>query len=174
MVRAFVAIGSNIDAAANVRRAVLGLARLAPVKGISTVYLTAALERPHQSPYYNCVVELATDQPPLALKQGLRRLEEELGRRRGADPFAARPIDLDLIVYDDLATETAGLRLPDPDIMDRPFLAVPLWELAPDLILPGSGMGIAALAARLRAQPMTPLAGYTAGLRKELPDGAGS
>ncbi|MDA8093166.1 MAG: 2-amino-4-hydroxy-6-hydroxymethyldihydropteridine diphosphokinase [Betaproteobacteria bacterium] len=174
MVRAFVAVGSNIDAAANVRHAVLRLRRLARLKAISTVYLTAALGRLHESPYYNCVAELETDQPPLALKQGLHRIEDALGRQRVADKFAARTIDLDLIVYDELAMETAGLRLPDPDIMDRPFLAIPLWELAPDLILPGRNMAIAAIAARLRAEMMKPLEGYTAHLRREAIHGAES
>ena len=169
MARAFVSIGSNINPAENVRKAIHRLALQVRVVGISTVYLTEAEGRPEQPPYYNCVVEIETEARPVELKhQVLRRIEEDLGRERGEDKYAPRPIDLDLIVYDDLVMETSGLTLPDPQILHRPFLAVPLHELAPELTLSGLNRRIEEVAAGLPRGSMKPLESYTERLRRAI------
>jgi dihydroneopterin aldolase/2-amino-4-hydroxy-6-hydroxymethyldihydropteridine diphosphokinase len=169
MTRAFVSIGSNIDPEENVKKAVLLLAGRTTVRAVSTVYLTAAEDRPEQPPYYNCVVEIETELPAIEVKHRiLRRIEAELGRMRTKDRYAARTIDLDLILYDELVTKTDDLTLPDPDITGRPYLAVPLQELEPGLTMPGSGMPIHEVAAALSRKAMKPLEGYTELLRKEL------
>ena len=167
MPHAFVSIGSNIAPAENVRAAIRHLGQRNRLLAISTVYRTAALERPEQPPYYNCVVKLETGTEPLEMKHQLRQIEEALGRRRTADKYAARTIDLDLIAYDDLTLDTVELKLPDPDILERPFLAVPLWELTPELYLPGLGLPIREIAARLPKDGMEPLQDYTEQIRKE-------
>jgi len=169
MVRAFVAIGSNIDPAANLRSAVNLLARRLAVTRLSTVYRTEPEGRPKQRQFYNCVVEVRTDLPPLDLKfQVLRQIETQLKRQRTSDIYAPRTIDLDLILYGDLVLAADGLVLPDPDIVRRFFLAAPLAELEPDLILPGSDIRISALAARLPRNKARALHSYTAQLRQEL------
>jgi 2-amino-4-hydroxy-6-hydroxymethyldihydropteridine diphosphokinase len=200
--RAFVAVGSNIEPAHNVREAIRRLAGCESVTAVSTVYLSPAVGRPEQSeerperlgkwpdqagkqpdqagkrpdqagersdrpPFYNCVVELATATAPVDLKLSvLRRIEAELGRQRSADKYAPRTIDLDLIAYGDLAVVTADLTLPDPQIAERPFLAVPLSELAPDLVLPGTGRTARDLAEALSQRPLEPLHAYTQLLRE--------
>ncbi len=173
MARAFVSVGSNINPGENVRRAVRLLARQVRVQGISTVYLTEPVEQQHeQEPYYNCVLETETDRSPLELKQNvLRLIEEELGRKRSADKFAPRTIDLDLILYDDLVIKEEGLTLPDPEILKRPFLSIPLCELAPELVLPDTRIPIAEVAARFRHHTMKPLEAYTDRLRGEIRHG---
>ncbi len=169
MTRAFVSIGSNIDPETNVRRAVLRLAETTRVTAISTVYRTEPLGSEDQPPFYNCVIELETDLSPRDLKfRLLRPVESELGRIRGADKFAARTIDLDLILYDDLVMTAEDLTLPDPDILKRPFLALPLQEVAPGLVLPGSGLRIRETGAVLQRMGMAPLEDYTARIRKEI------
>ncbi len=172
MARAFVTVGSNIHPAKNVREAIRLLALQIRIGGISTVYQTEAEDRPEQPPYYNCVVEIGTEIPPMELKYGvLRKIEEALGRKRGADKYASRTIDLDLIVYDDLVMETEELKLPDPQVLRRPFVAIPLVELAPGLILPGLGLRIEEVAKGLTSARMMPLEEYTEFLRKEIDDG---
>jgi len=169
MTRAFVSIGSNIDPEINVRNAILRLRSTARVKAVSTVYRTEPVGPPGQPPFYNCVVEIETDLAPRELKfQLLRRIESELGRTRGADRFAARTIDLDLVLYDELVMTTEDLTLPDPDILRRPFLAIPLQELAPGLVLPGSGIRISAAVQMQPRMNMTPLEDYTERIRKEI------
>jgi 2-amino-4-hydroxy-6-hydroxymethyldihydropteridine diphosphokinase len=168
MTRAFVGIGSNIEPEANVRAAIRLLARRTRLVGISMVYLSAALGRPEQPPYYNCVAEIETEAPPTEIKFGiLRDIEHSLGRERTPDKYAARTIDLDLIAYGDLALDAEGMELPDPDILERPFLAIPLFELAPDMVLPRYGVPIREVAARLAQDGMKPLEEYAKLLRAE-------
>lgn len=168
MVRAFISLGSNIDPDANVRRAIGQLAARMRVVGISMVYLTEALGRPEQDPYYNCVVEVRTSLPPHEIKRAiLRPIEAALGRVRTADKYAARTIDMDLIIYGDLALDEEGMRLPDPEIMERPFLAYPLRELAPGWVLAGSKRPIEEVALALPADGMRRLPGYASQLRRD-------
>lgn len=139
MTRVFVAVGSNINPEANLRAALRALDRFAPVVAVSTVYRTRAEGPSGQPDFYNCVVELRTRTPPRALKFGvLRPIEAELGRRRSADKYAPRTIDLDLILHGRSVLEAEDLVLPDPQIPRRPFLAIPLAELAPGLLRPGA------------------------------------
>ena len=169
MARAFIAVGSNIEPAENVRAAVRLLAARVRVEGISTVYQTEPLGRPEQESYYNCVVEVETDLGPRDLKWSvLGPIEERLGRVRGEDKYAPRTMDLDVIVYGGLAVTEEGLTLPDPEILRRPFLAVPLAELAPGLSLPGLGVTAEEAAERLPREGMRPLDGYTESLRREV------
>lgn len=168
MARAFIAVGSNIDPAGNVRKAVGLLARQGRLTGISMVYRTAPLGRPEQPHYYNCVVEIETGMAPVELRQNLLRpIEDALGRIRTADKFAPRTIDLDLIVYGDLALDTEDIQLPDPQILTRPFLALPLFELAPDLVLAGLNISIREATAMISREGMVPLADYTELLRHD-------
>jgi 2-amino-4-hydroxy-6-hydroxymethyldihydropteridine diphosphokinase len=169
MTRAFIGVGSNINPATNTEQAIRMLARETEVIGVSMVYLTEAEGRPGQPPYYNCVVEIDTDLPPAELKHRiLRGIEAMLGRVRIEDKYAARTIDLDLILYDELAMASDDLTLPDPDIVRRPFLAVPLRELIPGSILPGSGLCIDDIATSLEGSSMKPLANYTEQIRKDI------
>jgi len=169
MIRAFVAIGSNIDPAVNVENALDLLARRLIVTKISTVYKTEAEKRPEQEQFYNCVIEIQTDMAPLELKfQVLRSIEAQLKRQRSSDKYSPRTIDLDLILYGDLVLEENDLIMPDPDIARRFFLAAPLAELEPDLILPGSNMRIFDLAANLPCDKAQPLYLFTAQLRQNV------
>jgi len=169
MARAFISIGSNIDPENNVRNALLRLGSVVRVRAISTVYRTEPIGPPGQQMFYNCIVEIETDLAPRDLKfQLLRRIESELGRKRDSDKFAARTIDLDLILYDELVMTAEDLTLPDPDILARPFLAVPLHELAPGLVLPGSGVRISEKIPALPRTGMKPLVNYTERIRKDL------
>jgi 2-amino-4-hydroxy-6-hydroxymethyldihydropteridine diphosphokinase len=169
MAKVFLSVGSNIDPAENVSSALALLARHTEITGISTVYLTPAEDRPDQPSYYNCVIEVETGMPPVEFKLSvLREIEKALGRERTEDKSAARPIDLDLILYDDMIIENETLTLPDPQILRRAFIAVPLHELSPGLRLPGSNMSIAEIAASLPDRGMKPLKQYTENLRKEI------
>ncbi len=168
MARAFVALGSNIDPERNVPAALQRLAQAARVLGISMVYRTPAEGRPEQPAYYNCVAEVETAAAPLEFRLTLRQIEAALGRRRTADKYAARTIDLDLILYDELVFESDELTLPDPLIARRAFLACGILELAPELRLPGSGRPIAEIAASIAGTEMEPLEDFTARLRRQI------
>ena len=155
---AYIAVGSNIEPEKNVPAAVAMLSREVRVLGVSQFYRTKAVERPEQGDYRNGVVKIATDLGPAELKHGvLRAIETKLGRVRSADRYAARTIDLDVILYRDLVLAQEDLVLPDAAIRTRAFVAVPLLEIAPDLVLPDNGERLAEL----------PVVGRTAGLEPD-------
>lgn len=169
MARAFIGIGSNIEPESNVRAAIRNLARHTHLVGVSTVYCTDALDRPEQPSYFNCVAEIETDALPAQVKHAILRLiEDELGRKRTQDKYAPRTIDLDLLVYGDLAMDDGDIRLPDPDIFERPFLAIPLFELAPDLVLAGAGLRVGDIAAAMAQDGLKPLQDYSRLLNDEV------
>lgn len=169
MARVFVAAGSNLHPRANMRAALCALAKHTPLVAISTVYRTKPEGRPDQPDFYNCVVEIRTETKPSVLKfQVLRQIEADLGRQRSSDKYAARTIDLDLILYGDLVMETSDLVLPDPDIVLRSFLAIALSELAPDLRLPGTNRRLREIAADFPFDKLHPLRAYTRRLREDI------
>jgi 2-amino-4-hydroxy-6-hydroxymethyldihydropteridine diphosphokinase len=166
--RAFIAVGSNLQPEENIRQALRELAKSVRIAAVSTVYLTEPLLKREQPSYYNGVIEVTTDIPPRNLKfDVLHAVEASLGRKRVEDKYASRTIDLDLILYDDLAIASDDLTLPDPDIVTRAFIAWPLFEIAPDFTLPGDGRGLREVVEKLDRVNMMPLEKYTASLKKE-------
>lgn len=136
-VDAFVAVGSNIDPQANIPRALSILKTYLSITAVSSFYRTTAVDRPDQPDFANGVVRIQTARPPGEVKfDVLRRIEGQLGRIRSTDKYAARTIDLDLILYGTVVIDKPDLHLPDPSIRIYPFVAIPLLELACDLVLP--------------------------------------
>lgn len=169
MPRVFVSVGSNIEPEENVKRALQMLKKYVKVIAVSTFYKNEADGRADQEPFYNGVVEIDTDLHPTELREDvLHRIEDELGRVRVEDKFAARTMDLDVLVYGDLVGEAGELVLPEPLIPERPFLAMPLAELAPDMELPKSGKKMTEVAETFAGHDMEPLTDYTQMLRKEI------
>lgn len=162
MSKAYIGIGSNIDPERNITSAIQMLRTRVRVTGLSRFYLTEALGRPDSPPFVNGVIEIDTDLGPRELKfDVLRRIEESLGRVRSSDKYAPRTLDLDIIVYGDGVVD-------EPEIAQRAFVAVPLYELAPDLVLPNSGCALADVVGSLDADSMKDLAEFTRAMREEI------
>ncbi len=143
----YLGLGSNLgNREANLRMALRGLARLARVEAVSSLYETEA-EGPPQPAYYNAACAIATGLEPLGLLRFLKSLEHEIGRRPAPDENAPRVIDLDILLWDDLVLESPELRIPHPRLAGRPFVLAPLAEIAPEAVHPVSGKSIARLAA---------------------------
>lgn len=156
-------LGSNLDPTANLPRAVSLLAEQVAVKNVSRVYESPPLDAhgqviPSQGAYLNAAVLVLTDLAPDALKyQILRPIENELGRVRSGDKFAARTIDLDIVLYGDLVRDdpTAGLLIPDPDILTRAHVVLPLADVAPCFEHPITGQNLEDIAAPFAGQITT-------------------
>lgn len=129
---ALISAGSNIDPERNVVTALAILQGRARVTGSSIFYRTEPLGRPGQPAFLNGIWRIDTVLGPMQVREELLRpIEAELGRVRTLDRFAPRPIDLDLILYNDLVMEDEACRLPHPDLV-RPFVRVPVLELLND------------------------------------------
>lgn len=99
---------------------------------------------PHQEEngefYINAVLEVHTVLSPQELFSELLQIEQALGRRfEEKGKWRARPIDLDVLAYDDLVVSTSTLTIPHPRISQRRFVLLPWAELAPQWRHPLSG-----------------------------------
>lgn len=162
MTRVYVGVGASIEARANILRAVDSMAKLTDVTGVSTFYQTPALERPGDPDFVNGALEVDTTLDPIPFKATLLRLlEDRADRERTSDPYAPRSLDLDILVHGQHVIDEPTFQLPDPAIYTRRFVAGPLHELAPDLLLPGSGTPLVDVLAETPTSPMTPLPAFT-------------
>ena len=140
---AYIGIGSNINPEENIEKSLNLLKKHVKLMDISSFYWTKPLLNKDQPDYLNGVVKIETSLNPMILKNSvLKRIENKLGRQKTIDKYSSRTIDLDLILYDDQIIDNSDLYIPDPDIYSRIFLAIPLYELNPGLILPDTGMSI--------------------------------
>lgn len=150
---AYIALGANLgDVKGNLRRAIAALDATpgCRVTGVSPWYRSRAIGPGSQPDYLNAVVALATTLAPHALLELLQALEAAAGRER-AVRWGARTLDLDLLLFDDLALADERLTLPHPRLAERNFVVYPLSDLAPALRLP-DGTAIARLRATLDAR----------------------
>jgi 2-amino-4-hydroxy-6-hydroxymethyldihydropteridine diphosphokinase len=159
---AYIAVGSNVESEKNIPRALERLRRRVRVTASSSFSRTAPVGPADQPPFLNGVWKIVTTASPRSLKyEVLRSIETELGRHRTEDRYAPRPIDLDILLFGDAVIDEPDLRIPDPDILERPFLAGALLELDPDLVLPDRGKPLHSLvspeaqAARVPAEAVT-------------------
>jgi 2-amino-4-hydroxy-6-hydroxymethyldihydropteridine diphosphokinase len=165
---AFIAVGSNIEPEKNIALALDKLKSHVQVQATSTFHRTKPLGKENQPMFYNGVWRIQTQITPRELKFNLlRRIEDELGRVRTTDRYAPRPIDLDLIIYGNAVIDAPDLRVPDVDITVRSFIAVPLLELAPDLIIPGSQERLSDLPITRARAGMEALTVYSQELQKD-------
>ena len=122
------------------------------------VYESAAIDRPEQPNFFNAAVRLLTLLSPVELKDGpLAAIERRLGRVRGTDKYAPRPIDLDIVLYDDAILDYTpadgrARHIPEPDLRRFAHCALPVAELRPHGTHPETGEPLPQLAARLVAQ----------------------
>lgn len=164
---AYIGIGSNVEPEVNIPRALELLAERARLRAISTFYRTAALDRPGQPDFLNGACRIETDLDPRRLKfETLRDIEARLGRRRTADKYGPCTIDLDVLLYGRRVCDEPDLRIPDPDIRARPFVAAPLLELAPDAVLPDTGEPLAGIEAARALDRLTPDLEFTREVRQ--------
>ena len=134
---AHIALGSNLgDKEANLRRALELLdERGVEVVKVSSFICTEPYGVTDQPQFLNAVCQVRTSLEPLALLHTLLGIEQEMGRVR-LRHWGERNIDLDLLLYEDVVMDTPELKLPHPDMQNRDFVLLPLFEIAPELIHP--------------------------------------
>jgi dihydroneopterin aldolase/2-amino-4-hydroxy-6-hydroxymethyldihydropteridine diphosphokinase len=162
----FIGVGSNIEPERNITEALKRLSKQIDITGISYFYKTAPLLRENQDEYLNGVWRVNTSIPPKELKfDVLKKIEQELHRNRQSDKYAPRTIDLDLLLYEDIVIHEEDLTIPDPDICKRAFIAFPLSELNPDLIMPDTKKPLVDLLSVLSKNGMIPDTTFTERLK---------
>lgn len=153
MTRAYIGLGANLaDPAGQVREAIARIGRLPQTALIaqSSLYRSAPLGPAGQADYCNAACAVDTALSAEALLAALHAIERDMGRERPPVRWAPRLIDLDLLLYGDVACAGPGLTLPHPEMHRRNFVMAPLAEIAPEASVPGIGAA-RAIAARLGA-----------------------
>lgn len=90
-----------------------------------------------QPAFVNAVAGLLTTASPRELLDSLRAIERRMGKTEPAVRWGPRVIDLDLLVFGEVALEEPGLTLPHPGLHQRNFVLYPLSEIAAELWVPG-------------------------------------
>ncbi len=148
-----IALGSNLgDREAHLAFAVGRLAALLTDLRRSTWHDNAAVGVTDQPRYLNGIVVGMTTLAPRELLERLLAIEREDGRERPAR-WAARTLDLDLILYGSERRAEPGLVVPHPRFRERLFVLEPLAELEPDWVDPVSGAAVSELLRRARRRP---------------------
>ena len=147
---AYVALGSNLgDARKNVLQAIERLQAFSerPLHKSSLWKTTPVDCPPDSADFVNAVVALVprADETPESMLKKLQALEKEFGRAPKKVLNEPRPLDLDLIAFDNEVRSTPNLTLPHPRSHQRRFVLQPLAEIAPEIILPGQQKTIAQL-----------------------------
>ena len=156
MPKLYLSLGSNEgDRELLLRSAIDAIGRLiGPVDGISPFVETEpwGFESPH--PFVNAALSVETSLPAMDVLERTQSIERQLGRQSKSvgGCYHDRPIDIDLLFYDQLILTGERLILPHPLLAERLFVLEPLREIAPEFIHPILGRTIAELYTELRSR----------------------
>jgi 2-amino-4-hydroxy-6-hydroxymethyldihydropteridine diphosphokinase len=164
-VNAYLGLGSNVgDRLANLRAA---LTLLDASDGVAVVARSSVYESEpvgeirSQRDFYNAVVEVETELEPHDLLAVCKQVEQKLGRAPGGPIHGPRPIDVDVLLIEDLELVDQRLTVPHPQITKRRFVLAPLLELDPSLALPGGASLAQALVALGEDQRVDQVGGWS-------------
>ncbi len=161
----YLGLGSNVGDSEGHLRAAL---QLLPTYGVqiiavSSTYVTEPVgEILDQPDFLNAAVRIRTALEPEALLDACKAVEAERGRQFDLPRHSPRPLDVDLLLLDQIELVSDRLTLPHPQVRNRRFVLAPLLELDPNLTLPDGTVLADALAAlpadEQRAERRGPLA----------------
>ena len=141
MSEALIALGGNVgDVRDTFRNALTMLCTGADVSLIarSRSYLTPPWGVKDQPPFINCCAAIETTLSPHDLLTRVQAVEQAFGRDRAKERrWGPRPLDIDIIAYDDVTVNDPALTLPHPRVFERAFVLVPLADIAPDRQIAG-------------------------------------
>ena len=169
-----IALGANLgDREANLRSALRAIEDVARIVAVSSLFETDAVtpDGSEGPPYYNAACRIETGLEPLPLLRFLQSVERQIGRPPNAKRWAPRLIDLDLLLYGNDIVETDDLTVPHPLMSERPFVLVPLAEIAAGIVHPVLERTIAELAQEAGAAGVRRITG--AGWERLTGDGPG-
>lgn len=134
MHRVFLGIGGNIGNKQQNFKKVLILVEkeLGKILQASSIYETPPWGFHSDDVFWNQVLVIETILEAEELLWRINKIEEEFERKRGAERYSSRQMDVDILYFDDKFIETKNLIIPHPRIYERKFVLVPLCEIAPN------------------------------------------
>ena len=134
----YLGLGSNVDPEANLRLAVRELTLRYGDLVISDVYQSAAFGFEGDD-FLNLVVSMQSECSALSICDEIELIHNLAGRERSSNKWEARPLDIDLLLYNDEIIDEPPVRVPRKDVLEYSFVLRPLAEIAPDLQHPVTG-----------------------------------
>ncbi|MGR9014288.1 MAG: 2-amino-4-hydroxy-6-hydroxymethyldihydropteridine diphosphokinase [Gammaproteobacteria bacterium] len=139
---AYIGLGSNLaNPVEQIQAARTAISQIAGVYELafSSLYHSSPMGPQDQPDYVNAVISIETDLSPIDLLRCLQRIENAQGRVRKAERWGARTLDLDMLIYGDQLIKLPDLIVPHAGLTERAFVLYPLYEIAPQLTVPGKG-----------------------------------
>jgi len=140
---AYIGFGSNLGDSLSILEAVISEINTCKdfvLRKVSPIYRTQPIDVPGCQEYYiNAVFEVETSLQPEEILLQLAAIEDQHGRVRGEVKNLARTLDLDLLLVGNYSVNSNTLNLPHPRIHQRAFVLFPLFDLSPELDVPGQG-----------------------------------
>jgi 2-amino-4-hydroxy-6-hydroxymethyldihydropteridine diphosphokinase len=137
-VAVYIGVGSNLgNRRANMAMALRMLAPLVRVDAVSPLYESAPQPRADQPDFLNAAARVITGLSPELLLRHLLAIERDIGRRP-SPRWSPRPIDLDIVLFDDQVVDSPELEVPHPRMLERAFVLRPLLDIDHDLTHPVS------------------------------------
>lgn len=144
MHRAYLSLGSNMQPQRHMALAIAAMRETFGEVTVSPVYRTPAVGFAGAD-FLNAAALVRTAMTPQVLNDWLHALEERHGRDRSGPRFGDRPLDIDIVLFDDLVLDGPGhLRLPRPELVHA-FVLKPLADIAPEVSVPGTGLTLGQL-----------------------------
>ncbi len=140
----FISIGSNIDKEIHIPSSLNALKKQFGSIVLSSLYETEAVGFEGDN-FYNLIVQFDSSLDAKMVAKILRQIELDHGRTRDSRKYAARTLDLDLVLYGELIISDGRLQIPRDEIERYAFVLEPLAEIAPDLLHPVSHISYAQL-----------------------------
>ncbi|HEY0922011.1 2-amino-4-hydroxy-6-hydroxymethyldihydropteridine diphosphokinase [Rheinheimera pacifica] len=137
--RCYIGLGANLDQpVGQLQQAVQALKELAQstLVAVSGLYGSKPMGPQDQPDYVNAVAAIDTTLTAEQLLDALQQIEQQQGRKRKAERWGPRTLDLDILLYGNQIIATERLTVPHYGLRVREFVLYPLYEIAPQLNLP--------------------------------------
>ena len=145
----YLSLGTNLgNRRQNLQHAVNALGELAAIEAISPVYETTPWGVADQPDFLNICLKGRTLLEPSPFLASCQAIEHRIGRIR-VEKWGPRLIDIDLILFNDWVQDDETISIPHPQLDQRAFVLVPLFDIEPNLIEPRSGRSLVELVASI-------------------------
>jgi len=134
----YIGLGSNLKGPKDqIERALTTLTEAKDIAllSVSSFYRSKPLLDMPGPNYLNVVCKIETNLDALDLLNFCQEIEDNQHRVREIK-WGSRTIDLDILLYGDQILATKELTIPHPEMINRAFVLLPLFEIEPELKLP--------------------------------------